>query len=200
VVRIVATVIDGQENGAVSYDDYADDDLFEFRFVCVVAMILGVSLLVSRAVLDFGLWSVVLGVILISAAGPFVFDFFSEHVSMPLDRLVRGFGFAMPGIGLILISEIARASSDLKPELRAIWDFAAVVAWVWSVAFFGSALIRFLWLRGSGAGLVWYQGNEDDSAGWYGRPGWTSYEWTSLIVAIISGGGSIAAVVIELAK
>jgi hypothetical protein len=185
---------------AVSYDDYQDADDGQFWLSCTIALVLGISLLIARTALNFGIWSVVVGVLLVGVSGPFIFAFLGNHVAEPTDRLVHGFGRSLPGIALALVSNIALASTNLKPELRTIFNFAMICALVWIAIFLGGGIVRYLWLRRTGHGLVWFESDDGDEPGWYERPTWSSYEWTSIVVAVISGGGSIAAVVVELVK
>ncbi len=92
-----------------------------YQVSSIVAILLGISLLLAGPLLSLNGWIAVLGFLLLGASGPFVFVYLGENVRGPLRRLVRSFGFALPGLALISAGLIIwHLNNDPRPSSRCL--------------------------------------------------------------------------------
>ncbi|WP_344134471.1 hypothetical protein [Luedemannella flava] len=186
------------DSGGYEYGDDTGHPDALFLLGCIVATVLGISLLIARSALDLGVWSVIVGFVCLGLATPFVFFFLGRHVAVPADRLVFYFGYALPGIALVAIGTIVWHVGLTSEIARKGWGILIIFGLVWLVSFLGGGIGRFWWLRRNGHSGVPHSPDEHVDVGEPTRRGWTSFEWASLLVAVAGTAASIAAVLVEV--
>jgi hypothetical protein len=175
------------------------DDI-KFQVSCVVATVLGISLLLAGPVLSLNAVIAVPGFLLLGAGGPFVFVFLGRHVHGPQRSLVYNFGYALPGAALVSIGMIIRhLYKDLSRPVLTMLGIAMIFGAVWLFAFIAWGIAHYEIRRNKPHDLdtedVEYRVTEDRQ-----KRRFTFYETVSLVVALLGTVAGVFSDVITLAR
>jgi len=116
-----------------------------YQVSSIVAILLGISLLLAGPLLSLNGWIAVLGFLLLGASGPFAFVYLGGNVRGPLRRLVRSFGFALPGLALISAGLIIwHLHNDLRRPVLTMLGICMIFGGVWFLTFATSGIYQYV--------------------------------------------------------
>jgi hypothetical protein len=194
---------DDREEDEIEYSDqfeyesqdefYSVDDYTNYLYWLArstVITIVGIALLIAEPFLKLGLWASILGILCVGIGGPLVLYHLSGDTRGPVRELVLYLGLALPGIASTSLALLVRRSVTLATDAaRKGWSLVLIIGLVW----LGSFIL---------VGLLQYSRARRDFYGWHSAgsrrsgisSGWSSYEWMSLIVAMVGTAASVAAI------